>query len=622
MENRFLFKGKMLGTPLTGDIDFSLPEPISNEWNEWHVGDPQICDSRKQQRSIKEGRENDADTDDSEDDGDAIVTLSRHVLEGSVDESSINHQDQDRNLLTWTDGSLIEANRPPISIPAPAEELEDPYNYFEYFFDEELINMITNFTNCALKLRKPNAFSEEVTPEEIRKFLGIWIYMGICQLPGVRDYWAPDTQVSQVANFMTYNRFQTLRSSLHFYDKSLEDQLDPQDRFRKVSPLLLYIKQKCNDLEQESQMSIDEVMVPYKGRYAGNLRQFIMNKPHKFGFKIFALASSSGIIHDFFPYAGASTFNNMAFSPEEEEMGAGAKIVIALTKVIDQPEKTTLYFDNYFSSLKLLSHLQANYNILASATIRSNRIGNCPLKSDKELKKQGRGAFDSKLSNDGVQIVKWVDNKIVHMASTFVGALPLGVAQRYDKKSHDKVQVPCPRVIQFYNKNMGGVDLNDMMVENYRLPVRSKRWYTPLIGYMIDLCLTNSWLLYKRHVQSLSDQNDQNQAEDEENENKVKPLRNSKEFRISVSKSLRGVLPLKPGRPSKVSQRQQIISPRGVRPADSVRYDGIAHWATFQGNQSRCKFCKDGFSTARCVKCGLSLCLTSRRNCFMAYHTQ
>jgi hypothetical protein len=422
MKNFFLFQGRKL-TPTT---DF-------NKCDEWRVRDLQspACVSNKSQSSNNEGAE---DMDSANSDDDAIVTLSKHALQCNTDEDEdVEAEDEDnpQDLLTWTEECLPEANRPSFSIPPPAEELEDPYNYFEYFFDEELINMMTNFTNSALKLRKGKEFAEEVTADEMRKFLGIWIYMGVCQLPGLRDYWAGDTQVPQVSNFMSFNRFQAIRSSLHFYDKSLEDQLDPQDRFRKISPLLLYIKRKCNDLIQEAHMSIDEIMVPYKGKYAGNLRQFIMNKPHKFGFKLFALASSSGIVHDFFPYAGATTFDKMTFTPEEETMGVGAKIVICFAKVIDQPEKTTLYFDNYFTSLTLLSHLKKKYNILASGTIRSNRTGDCPLKSDKDIKKEGRGAFDFKLSSTGVQIVKWNDNKIVHLASTFVGALPVAVAQRY-----------------------------------------------------------------------------------------------------------------------------------------------------------------------------------------------
>ena len=51
----------------------------------------------------------------------------------------------------------------------------------------------------------------------------------------------------------------------------------------------------------------------------------------------------------------------------------------------------------------------------AAATMRSNRTKNAPLKSEKELKKSGRGAFDAAVSTDGILIVSWYDNKQVSL---------------------------------------------------------------------------------------------------------------------------------------------------------------------------------------------------------------
>ena len=44
-------------------------------------------------------------------------------------------------------------------------------------------------------------------------------------------------------------------------------------------------------------------------------------------------------------------------------------------------------------------------------------------------------------------------------------------------KGEGSVEVPCPSVVALYNKKMGGVDLNDMMVEHNRLPIRSEVVY-------------------------------------------------------------------------------------------------------------------------------------------------
>lgn len=60
--------------------------------------------------------------------------------------------------------------------------------------------------------------------------------------------------------------------------------------------------------------------------------------------------------------------------------------------------------------------------IWAIGTICSNRLQGCPLKPDKVLKKEGRGSMDARVTQGGdVTVVRWQDNGIVNVASTFVG---------------------------------------------------------------------------------------------------------------------------------------------------------------------------------------------------------
>lgn len=54
-----------------------------------------------------------------------------------------------------------------------------------------------------------------------------------------------------------------------------------------------------------------------------------------------------------------------------------------------------VFTDNYFLSVPLFRESKL-LGILASGTIPSNRLLGCQLKSDKELKKEGRGSSDSK----------------------------------------------------------------------------------------------------------------------------------------------------------------------------------------------------------------------------------
>jgi len=77
----------------------------------------------------------------------------------------------------------------------------------------------------------------------------------------------------------------------------------------------------------------------------------------------------------------------------------------------------------------------------------SNRIPQCTLKSDAELKKLGRGAMDEKLCTvDGVELscVRWFDNKSVTLLSTFAGSQPTSEVTRWNGKCNWHDNVPCP----------------------------------------------------------------------------------------------------------------------------------------------------------------------------------
>ena len=63
------------------------------------------------------------------------------------------------------------------------------------------------------------------------------------------------------------------------------------------------------------------------------------------------------------------------------------------------------------------------------------------------------------------------------MARIGVGHLPLAEVKRYDKSEKKPMKVKQPAMIGFYNKNMGGVDLNDMMQALYRIDHKSRKWY-------------------------------------------------------------------------------------------------------------------------------------------------
>jgi hypothetical protein len=135
------------------------------------------------------------------------------------------------------------------------------------------------------------------------------------------------------------------------------------------------MREKCQALEQEFEISIDERMQKYKGRCAGNMRQYMPAKPSaKWGFKIYVMAGKSGMTYDFIVYSGKDTFATEALTNDEKAMGVGAMAVIALCKSVKNPEQTTVTFDNYYTGLPLLTYLQRRMHIVRISLSSSRHL--------------------------------------------------------------------------------------------------------------------------------------------------------------------------------------------------------------------------------------------------------
>ncbi|CAK1600268.1 unnamed protein product [Parnassius mnemosyne] len=147
-------------------------------------------------------------------------------------------------------------------------------------------------------------------------------------------------------------------------------------------------------IEKELTFSIDEMIVPYKGTRAGSRKQYVQNKPKKWGFKMFVRAGVSGIVYDFFVYEGEDTFWFTSFTEEEKSMGLGAKVAIPLAKSICQPDCKILCFDNFFTSIELTHPLRNECVIFSLGTAKFNRLRGAQEEppTNIHLKKKGRGS--------------------------------------------------------------------------------------------------------------------------------------------------------------------------------------------------------------------------------------
>ena len=98
-------------------------------------------------------------------------------------------------------------------------------------------------------------------------------------------------------------------------------------------------------------------MVPYYGHHSSKM--YIRGKPIRFGFKLWVLASSDGYPFKIDVYTGKFDSSNVPL---------GEKVITNLLNSVQHPLRHTVYFDNFFSSYKLMAML-ADQKFRATGTI-------------------------------------------------------------------------------------------------------------------------------------------------------------------------------------------------------------------------------------------------------------
>lgn len=490
-------------------------------------------------------------------------------------------------------------------------ELSSPYQFFKYYVDDSLLEKIAEESSLYSAQLNPNK-PENVKKEDIQKFLGICIFTSVSYCTNIRDYWADVTGSDFVKDVMSVNSFEKIRSVLHFNNNETRVPIGQPgfDKLHKVRPVITSLQKKFISVPMEESLSVDEQICATKVRH--HLKQYMANKPHKWGYKLFFLCGVSGYAYAFEIYSGQENdVNNRPL--DEPDLGASSNVVLRLSRVIPKFKRHKIYFDNYFTSLPLMVHLH-NQGILPLGTVRRNRIPNCKLPTEQQLKKEPRGKSTEFVANvDGVEVacLSWKDNKVVNLMSTFCGTVPENSVRRFDRRNKEYKNVKCPEIVTIYNKHMGGVDLFDSHIGRHKIRLRSKKWYFRLFYHLIDVALVNAWLLYKKICQVKN----------------IKPL-TQKKFRIEVAETLCkiGKNHYKRGRPSSSGLQDALEikkkrNPHAVVPPIDVRKDSFDHWPDWMEKRGRCKnpMCKN-LTFVFCIKCKLYLCLNKNSNCFRIFH--
>lgn len=450
-----------------------------------------------------------------------------------------------------------------------------PIQIFEKLFSEDVFQLIID--QSIIYAAQKNHHGFKISAIEVRTFIGILILTGYISVPQERMYWSNDEDLAilSIKLAMTRDRFLEIKRFLHLADNSKMG--SSSDRMYKLRPLTdLLTKNFCQWGVFHRDLSIDESMVKYFGGHPA--KQFIRGKPVRFGYKNWVLSSSSGYCYMFNVYCGKGN--------DTRQVPLGAHVVLTFMNQIADPERHIVFFDNYFSTFDLLVTLKEK-GIKATGTIRENRLRKCPLPTNKDFGKKQRGVYDWRFDTQNeIVCVRWKDNSVCTMISNYDSIQPIKKIKRWSKEAKKKVDIEQPNLFTTYNTSMGGVDIMDQAISNYRISIRGKKWWWVLFTYFVDLSVVNAW---KLHCLST--------------ENPMTLLL----FRRTIARCYL----------SESASQPKRRGPPSSKPS-GLQYDGTGHFPKKIPKQLRCCYCRSRVRW-QCKKCQKTLCV--EKSCFELYHT-
>jgi hypothetical protein len=155
--------------------------------------------------------------------------------------------------------------------------------------------------------------------------------------------------------------------------------IPPNDKFSKIHPLVVRLNERFMN-----KVCVDEAMIAYYGPHG--CKQMIRNKSIRFGFKAWCLNDKHGYFLQHDLYQGKD--NN---PDAQSDLGKGGEVVmkeVSILKSFIQPHCCKVYFDNYFTSAKLLKWL-SDFGFGGTGNLRKNRKGKDASMKLKQLTARG-----------------------------------------------------------------------------------------------------------------------------------------------------------------------------------------------------------------------------------------
>ncbi|XP_063741958.1 piggyBac transposable element-derived protein 4-like [Eleginops maclovinus] len=342
---------------------------------------------------------------------------------------------------------------------------------FQLFISSPIERIILEMTN----LEGRRVFQEKwkpLDPTDLHAYIGVLLLAGVYRSKGetTASLWNEENGRPIFHATMSLETFHMISRVIGFDNRDTRagrrerDKLaairDVWDKWVEILPLLY---------NPGPHVTVDERLVPFRGRCP--FRQYMPNKPAKYGIKIWAACDAKS------SYAWNMQVYTGKLPGGTSEKNQGMRVVLEMSEGLQGHNITC---DNFFTSYRLGDELQKR-KLTMLGTVRRNK----PELPTEILKMQGRPLHSSIFAfTEKATVVSYCPkrNKNVLVMSTIAS-----LSTREDMK---------PQMILDYNSTKGGVDNLDKVTATYSCQRKTARWPLVIFYNIVDMSAYNAYVLW------------------------------------------------------------------------------------------------------------------------------
>ena len=135
-----------------------------------------------------------------------------------------------------------------------------PANLVGKYFTHHIFSLLAEQTNKRYLKKTGNEFN--ITPTEMKQFIGICILIGNLNFARLCMYWGTNYRIPCIANAMTQKRFLSIFANLEVISDD-DAPLGTTNDYWKVQPIIDAVLKTCEAFEPEEHNGIDEQIIRF-----------------------------------------------------------------------------------------------------------------------------------------------------------------------------------------------------------------------------------------------------------------------------------------------------------------------------------------------------------------------